>query len=217
MASHVRMFHARSPAAETGTALRLSLTFYGIVYLVGVAVGVCLFLSLPPALRHGLQVQLQGAFAAPGTHAAGASGAGGIAAGYQDAAVTVGIVLVLWLVGQSPVGGGLAAIILFLRAASLGLGLTLVPTVYGWRGAGFDLLAVVPWNILAAGACIVAGAAAGVYARRVRRDRGEHYSVRLYAVYCGVQLLCAAAVLCGGWLESATAGRVAAFFALSPR
>ncbi len=211
MASHVRMFQARSPAGETGAALRQSLAFYGIVYLVGVAVGVCLFLSLPAPLRHALQSQLQTALVAFGTHSAGLS------AGYQDAAVSVGIVVVLWLVGQSPVGGGLAAVILFLRAASLGLGLTLVPTVYGWRGAGFDLLAVVPWNILAAGACIVAASAAGVYARRVRRDRGERYSVRLYTVYCGVQLLCAAVVLCGGWLESATAGRVAAFFALSPR
>lgn len=215
MASHVRMFHARNPGSETSATLRQALTFYAIVYLVGIAIGVCLFLALPSPLRQSLQSELRSALVALGAHAGNPAGAHGLSAGYQDAAASVGIVLILWLVGQSPVGGGLAAIILFLRAASLGLGLTLVPTVYGWRGAGFDLLAVVPWNILAAGASIIAGSAAGVYARRVRRDRAEHYSVRWYTVYCGVQVLCAAAVLCGGWLESTTASRVAAFLALS--
>lgn len=210
MTGHSRTFRARGPALETNAAIGRSLIFYAVTYAVGVGIGVCLFVSLPTPLRNVLQAHLQSAFAG-----GLAIRAAGLTTSYQDAAVSVGIVLILWLLGQSPIGGGLATIIVFLRAASLGMGLSLVPAVYGWRGAGFDLLAVVPWNILTAGACIVAGSAAGLYARRVRKERGEQFSVRLYMLYCAVHLLCVTVVLCGGWLEATTVNRVATLFSLS--
>ncbi len=209
MADRFRTFRAGGPAVGTRSEIGRSLMFYAITDLVGTGIGACLFLSLPTALQDMLKTALQGAFAGSRTIFTG-----GWSAGYQDALVGVGIVWLLWLAGHSPAGGGLSTVVVFLRAASLGLALALVPAVYGLRGAGFDLLAVLPWNILTAGACVVAGTAAALYARQVRRNSGGPFSVRLYTLYCAVYLLCVAAVLCGGWLEAVTAGRVAALFSL---
>ena len=119
----------------------------------------------------------------------------------RDALFSESLILLLWAAGQNVLAPFLVSLLLFLRGISLGLALALTVSMYGGRGVRMDLLDVLPWNILSSGAYVLAGTAAYLLSRYVFSAKAGRMQMRIFLLYCMVDLFAGAVVLSAALLQ----------------
>ncbi len=203
-----RIFKPRANVrAKYQQALRTVL-FFTVFYMAGILIGLVLPLSIP----HWMETALS-----QSVHAALASSAWPpetVSAAFSNAALQVGMIVLIWLLGQSPSGIPLLSLLLFLRAVSCGLAFSLVVSADGWRGIGIDLLALLPSNILFAGGFIIAVAAAAMMTRRLYRTAAGSPREGVWALYHAVLAAAMLMTLLGGMLGAVVIPRVLGLLAV---
>ncbi|MHB1627533.1 MAG: stage II sporulation protein M [Bacilli bacterium] len=203
-----RIFKPRANArAKLQQAVRTAL-FFAVFYAAGVLIGLVLPLSVP----HWMQTALS-----QSVHAALTSRAWPpetVSAAFSNAALQVGMIALIWLLGQSPSGIPLLSLLLFLRAVSCGAAFSLIVGADGWRGVGIDLLALLPSNILFAGGFIIAAAAAAMMTRRLYRTAAGSPRERVWALYHAVLAAAMVMALLGGMLGTVVIPRVLGLLAV---
>lgn len=179
-----------------------------VLYLVGAVVGVLVFVSLPYSLRHVLVKPIVATLPTLTTvlRHPGVS--------YANAFISALAIVAIWIMGQAMGGQVMTSIIVWLRACSVGFAMAAIAYVEGLRGAGFDLLGILPWNILSAGGFIIAASAVRIlHQEMVTRDQPQvrSRSFFLYSMACAVGIWLTYA---GGFIESVWEPRVVLWFAL---
>ncbi|OUM96842.1 MAG: stage II sporulation protein M [Thermobacillus sp. ZCTH02-B1] len=79
--------------------------------------------------------------------------------------------LAVWLLGVTVVGAPVVLFVLFLKGMLIGFSLGVLVQTHGWKGMLFALAAMVPGNLLALPALLLAGASSVAFALHVFRYR----------------------------------------------
>ncbi len=182
--------------------------FFTVFYIAGILVGLVLLFSTPHWMQTDLTQTVHAALAKNAWSSGTASSV------FSNAALQVGIIVLIWLLGQSPSGFPLLSLLLFLRAVSCGLALSLVVTADGWRGIGIDLLALLPSNILFACGFIIAATAATMMTHRLYRSTTGLPRKRVWILYHSFLTAAAVATLFGGVVETLVMPRVLGLLAV---
>ncbi len=133
-------------------------------------------------------------------------------AAFWDAFYGMLFVVLFWVLGHIPIATPLIVLILFLRAFSLGLAMTGMIYAFGLQGAGFDLLGLLPWNILSGGAVVLSASVATHYMRQPLYDRAP--AMRRYLAYCALHGMSIGLVFLSGWLQVQVMERALTVFSL---
>ncbi|MHB1684056.1 MAG: stage II sporulation protein M [Bacilli bacterium] len=203
-----RLFKPRVNTKEVyRRALRTAL-FFAVFYMAGVVIGLVLPLTVPHWMQSDLSQAVQRALA-QNTHIPET-----VSSAFANAALQVGIIVLIWLLGQSPSGFPIVSLLLFLRAVSGGLAFSLVVSAVGWRGIGIDLLALLPSNILFAGGFIIAATAATMMIQRLYRSELGSPRERVWVLYHSFFTVAVLAALLGGMLGVVVMPRTLGLFAV---
>lgn len=200
--SHVaKSGHLRSPLFIFFAALYGAGFFCGAVSL--------LFFSAPVTRALSLSFQQAGPLL---LHYATAS-----SSAHTEFIIECLLLLIVWVASQLPVfplGGLLLTGVCFLRAATVGLCASELLGQFGWRGAGFDLLALLPWNILTGGGIVLACAVGYAHARRLRKMSASQIGSLWWLTFHGAYVGALGLLICATWLEGAISSPMAHLFAL---
>lgn len=194
----------------TGNAWRTPV-FFAALYVTGALCGAISLLWFPASLAHAVS---------SGFYEAAQSLQNSVAAtlaAKTELAVECVLLLLVWIGAQLPLlplGGPLLIGVCFLRSAAEGLCLSELLLRFGWRGAGFDLLAMVPWNILTGGGFVLACSVGYLHARRLHGTSRSRLGLRWWIAFHSA-FLCALALCVGAmWVEGTLSPPVARLFAI---
>ncbi len=134
-------------------------------------------------------------------------------AAFWDAFYGMLFILLFWVLGHIPIATPLIVFFLFLRALSLGLAITGMIYAFGLQGAGFDLLGVLPWNILSGGAVVLSASVATQFTRQQLFSRAP--AMRRYLAYCALHSMSISILFLSGWLQVQVMERALSVFSLS--
>lgn len=199
-----RLFHATAMDRPMTRGFKTTVIFMLILYGMGIIMGALACAALPKSVliqvTHQVLVQLQTFPWSPVTL--------NITPAFAAALVSVGLVLLFWLLGQSAVGSPFIIGLLFLRGAILGCGLVFGILALGFHGALFDLLAVMPWNILTAGGIVLAASASHMMTQPLRSMGLSQVPKNAYIAFCTLHVLSAILCLTSGWIETILVPRI---------
>lgn len=134
-------------------------------------------------------------------------------AAFWDAFYGMLFILLFWVLGHIPIATPIVILVLFLRSLSLGLAITGMVYAFGLKGAGFDLLGILPWNILSGGAVVLSASMATLYARQQLFNRAP--VVRRYLAYCALHSMSIVLIFFSGWVQVQVMERALAIFSLA--
>lgn len=200
-----------TPVRGRGLHILRILLYFAALYGAGIVAGMVAFLALPTDLRGAL---------AQSVHTAAQAVARTHYYAYAERLEVIQntfFLLLLWLGAQLPalpLGAPLLYACFFIRAASVGACASALIAVFGWRGAGFDLLALIPWNILSAVGFIIAVAAGLAHHRKMRKADITGITVSWWWQFHGLFMAALFILIGAGDIEAHIAGPLARLFTL---
>ncbi|MCY0877046.1 MAG: hypothetical protein OWT28_12380 [Firmicutes bacterium] len=211
MAARFATARFRSPAQSPGsTSMRIPV-FFAALFVTGVFCGAVSIVWFPSSLAEMVARGFDQAVPLLQNTASAVTSA------RTELAFACVLLLIVWLASQLPllpIGGLLLTGVCFVRGASVGLCISELFVQFGWRGAGFDLLALVPWNILTGGGLVLACSVGYAHARRLRRLSLRQVEARWWFTFHGAFLFALALSIAAMWVEGTLSPPVARLLAL---
>ncbi len=200
-------FRTPTEAQPRRAPLGHTFLFMSVLYGTAVLIGFVLYFALNNSLRTMVLMNFRAGLAA----FLYMGNIGGLSAAYNESWYNIVFLIITWVVGQSTIGAPIIVLLLFIRGLSLGFALSLTVLVDGLHGAIFDLIGIMPWNILIMGAFIVAASISYLFTRELRTIGFARMSAGLLAAYSGVYVICVGLVLLAGWVEFLIVPRIFAW------
>ena len=190
------VFQAKSDPIQPSFAAKTAV-FYALLYGCGIVFGVIAYFALPQWMRDNLATQITSLIQTMRMSVVHHTDTG--LSAFMDAVYGALIILFFWMAGHIPIGTPFLVFGTFLRAVSLGLALTGTINAFGLSGAEFDLLGVIPWNILTGVAVVVSATVSSLYIHQGRGSGG--FAAKRYTVYCTAHIMCTGLVMLAGMLQ----------------